>query len=216
MPGTKTRFMVSMFIEPQAGLSALNIYEALRFGYMPAFFLGSQVLVLLADTLFATLSFSLMASRLYFIRWRLCQLMTENYPPTSGAYTNIIAILTESYALRMIFSIPHFAAFMYQNMPRPMLAVMYVMDEHAKKIAYLLVLYRVLAKRAWEGETETRLTNTSLRWNRELDATVGFLASPPSGGKLSKSAILSRISEPETARASENETERRGDQLSSA
>ncbi|KAF5343957.1 hypothetical protein D9756_011566 [Leucocoprinus leucothites] len=155
--GIETAYFSGCFVIKDLGKISGSVVNALG------------IAVPIVDTVFSLLAFFLIAGRLYITRRYLGRLLGTAHRP-SVEYTSIMAMLAESYALRAVSSVSYAAVFATSSIQRPALSLFAIMNDHAKVIAYLLVLYRVLSTRAWKQDTVHHLS--TLQWNHEQASTV--------------------------------------------
>ncbi|EKM74743.1 hypothetical protein AGABI1DRAFT_132932 [Agaricus bisporus var. burnettii JB137-S8] len=114
----------------------------------------------------------------------------------STPYMNVVAMLTESYAVESTWVI---LLLIFFNLPHPMLVFFGNTQQYVEIIAYLLVQYRVASGRAYgsqrAGESQSQHGNlTSLHWNHtttQSDIASGTdTNNHPPGNKLAPEIIL--------------------------
>ncbi|KAJ3560122.1 hypothetical protein NP233_g11037 [Leucocoprinus birnbaumii] len=113
---------------------------------------------------------SLISARIALVRRTHIQTMGES--DISNQYFSIISMLVESFALEFIWSTMIITTNFWPDNVRASAVndVFINLQSSIEIITYLLVVYRVSTRRAWEKDTEEKLT--SLRWNRDAQRTT--------------------------------------------
>ncbi|KAJ3551724.1 hypothetical protein NP233_g13023 [Leucocoprinus birnbaumii] len=113
---------------------------------------------------------SLISARIALVRRTHIQNMGES--DSSNQYFSIISMLVESFALEFIWTIILIATDFWPDNVRASAVNLAFNDllPSIQIIAYLLVVYRVSLRRAWEKDTEEKLT--SLQWNRDAQQST--------------------------------------------
>ncbi|KAF7763667.1 hypothetical protein Agabi119p4_8204 [Agaricus bisporus var. burnettii] len=103
---------------------------------------------------------ALATARLLLVRRYHIELMGKS--EISNQYVNIVAILTESYALESLWSL---VAMILNAIDNPVSVIFIQCENFIRVIAYFLVVHRVSTGRAWSGDTGHELS--SLHWNHD-------------------------------------------------
>ncbi|KAF9442830.1 hypothetical protein P691DRAFT_680737 [Macrolepiota fuliginosa MF-IS2] len=159
----------TLFLLPYLGVNTTMILTgvirdrsdgALMVCYIVTFTLGTTTRVL------ATL---LVVLRLLLMRQRQIRLMV-GVSEFGRQYTSISAMLVESCALGSVWALVDlvFFKFLAEGLVN---GIFFINESYIEIIAFLLVIYRVSAGRAWNSNTDRQLS--TIRWNHDGQLTTG-------------------------------------------
>ncbi|KAJ3571379.1 hypothetical protein NP233_g3793 [Leucocoprinus birnbaumii] len=186
-------YVVGVFIFSYVAMIAMYIYYSTVGPLLDPFderAIGTSVKAI--KTGLALLAFSLIAGRIMYTRRRISRLMNGTLSRPSKAYTSIMGMLIESYALSAVVDLGLTVSYAVWDYSRPAERVFSGIFGYSDMISNFLILYRVLSQRAWRRQTERELTTLNFWSSQDIGEVIQKSQTHPvSSSVVSLSAHMS-------------------------